>query len=112
MQLLGSENVICYTHDMCWNPYLNAVVAVAYIWGIGFLIHYISSLHRDTPDNLTGSIAAISLMVFSAAVMAFLFFYRPVVLLIENKKDEAFLFFLKTLGTFGVLTFLVVLTVL
>lgn len=97
---------------MRWNPYLNAIGAAAYIWGIGFLINYISSLHSDTPDNLTGSITAISLVVFSAAVMAFLFFYRPVVLLIENKKDEAISFFLKTLGVFGLATLLVALTVL
>ena len=97
---------------MRWNPYLNAIGAAAYVWGVGFLIHYISSLNRDTPDNLTGSIAALSLLVFSAAVMGFLFFYRPGVLLVENKKDDAISFFLKTLGTFGVITLLVILTVL
>ena len=97
---------------MRWNPYLNAIGAAAYIWGIGFLLNYISSLRSDTPDNLTGPIMAISLVVFSAAVMAFLFFYRPVVLLIENKKDEAISFFLKTLGVFGLATLLVALTVL
>jgi hypothetical protein len=97
---------------MRWNPYLNAIGAAVYIWGIGSLIQYIGSLHRDTPDNLVGSIAALSLLVFSAAVMGFLFFYRPAVLLVENKRDEAVLFFLKTLATFGVITVLVVLTVL
>jgi len=97
---------------MRWNPYLNAIGAAAYIWGVGFLIHYIGSLHRDTPDNLIGSIAALSLLVFSAAVMGFLFFYRSAVLLVENKRDEAIFFFLKTLGTFGVITLLVILTVL
>jgi hypothetical protein len=104
--------MVWYTHRMRWNPYLNAIGAAAYIWGVGFLIHYISYLHHDTPDNLTGSIAAISLLVFSAAVMGFLFFYRPAVLLMENKRDEAVFFFLKTLGTFGAITLLVVLTVL
>jgi len=97
---------------MKWNPFLNAVGAAAYIWGVGFLISYIGSLHRDTPDNLIGSIAALSLLVFSAAVMGFLFFYRPAVLLIENKKSEAVSFFLKTLGTFGVITLFVILTIL
>jgi hypothetical protein len=97
---------------MRWNPYLNAITASAYIWGIGFLINYISSLHHDTPDKLTDPIAALSLLVFSVAVMGFLFFYRPAVLLIDNKRDEAVSFFLKTLGTFGVITLLVILTVL
>jgi len=49
---------------MRWSPYVHALGAVAYIWGVGFLIHYIAALHHDTPDNLTGSITAISLMIF------------------------------------------------
>ena len=97
---------------MRWNPFLNAAGAAAYIWGIGLLIGHIARLHHDTPDNLVGSVAALSLLVFSAAVMAFLFFYRPVVLLLENKRDEAVSFFLKTLGTFGAITLLAILTVL
>lgn len=97
---------------MRWNPYINAIGATAYIWGIGLLIHRIASLHHDTPDNLIGSIAAISMIVFSAAVMGFLFFYRPVALLVENKRDEAIFFFLKTLGTFGAITLFVVSAIL
>ena len=97
---------------MRWNPFLNAAGAAVYIWGIGLLIGHIARLHHDTPDNMVGSIAALSLLVFSAAVMGFLFFYRPAVLLVENKRDEAVSFFLKTLGTFGVITLLVILAVL
>lgn len=97
---------------MTWNPYQNAIVAVAYIWGVGLLINRISSLHHDTPDNLVGSMSAISLVVLSVAVMAFLFFFRPIVLLLEDKKKEAFTFFLKTLATFGAVTLLTVSTLL
>lgn len=103
---------MAYTFSMRFSPYLHALAAAAYIWGIGSLLFYISSLHHDTPDTFVAPIVALSLFVFSAAVMAFLFFYRPVVLLIEHKREEAFLFFLKTLGTFGLLTVLVVLTIL
>jgi hypothetical protein len=84
---------------MRWNPYINGLVAVAY-----------ARLHHDTPDNLIGSIAALSLFVCSAAVMVFLFFYRPAMLLIEKKHTEAVPFFLKTLGVFAGLTLLAVLT--
>lgn len=97
---------------MPWNPYIHALAATTYIWGVGFLIHYISSIHHDTPDKFVDPIAALSLLVFSVAVMAFLFFYRPAVLLIENKRKEAVSFFLKTLGAFGVATVLVILAVL
>ena len=97
---------------MRWNPMLNAFGAVAYIWGIGLLIHHISSLHHDTPDKLVDSIAALSLVVFSVAVMAFLFFYYPLVLLMENKKNEALSYFLKTLGAFGAITALMIALIL
>lgn len=97
---------------MRWNPFLHAIGAAAYVWGVGFLIHHIASLHHDTSDNTIGSIAALSLFIFSAATMGFLFFYRPVMLLIENKKGEAITFFLKTLCAFGVVTLLAVLIIL
>lgn len=93
------------------NPFVHGIGASVYILGLVLLINHIAALHHDTPDNLLGSIAALSLFVFSAATMAFLFFYRPVVLLIDNKKTEAVSFFLKTLGTFGLITLLAVLTV-
>jgi hypothetical protein len=95
---------------MKWNPFVNAIGAALYITCIGLLMGHIASLHHDTPDNLIGTITAISLFVFSAAVMGFLFFYRPAVLLLEGKRKEAVVFFFKTLGTFGVITLLAVLT--
>lgn len=95
---------------MRWNPFLNGAGATAYVWSIGLLINHIARLHHDTPDNMVGSIAAISLFTFSAAVMAFLFFYRPIMLLIADKKREAIVFFLKTIGVFGTITLLVILT--
>lgn len=70
-------------------------------------MHFISSIRHDTPDTLLDGVGVMSLFVFSAAIMAFLFFYRPVVLLIEHKKAEAVSYFLKTLGTFGVITVVV-----
>src|ERR1041384_2883538 len=88
---------------MRWNPFVNALAAAAYIWGVGWLMDYITVTQQNTPYNIVDPIAAISLVVFSAAFMAFLFFYRPVVFLIENKKEEAISFFLKTLATFGLL---------
>ncbi len=97
--------------NMKWNPFVNGVGAAAYVWALVLLISHIANLHHDTPDNVVGSVAAISLFVFSAAVMAFLFFYRPVMLLFEDKKAEALSFFFKTLLTFGLLGLLAILTV-
>lgn len=92
---------------MKWNPFINATVATAYIGAIALFMHFIESLRHDTPDTLFDSIGVMSLFVFSAAVMTFLFFYQPVLKLIENKKTEAVSYFLKTLGIFGVITVIV-----
>ncbi len=99
---------------MRWNPFLNAGIAAAYVWGVVLLIQFISSFRANTPDTLLDSVSALSLLVFSAALMGFLFFYRPVTLMLEDKKEEAAAYFLKTLGTFGaiLLAVIVALTVL
>lgn len=89
---------------MRWNPLLNAAAAAAYIGAVVVFLHFLESIRHDTPDTYIDGIGFISLVVFSAAMMAFLFFYRPLVLLIDNKKPEAISYFLKTLGVFGVIT--------
>ncbi len=86
------------------NPFLSAFTAAAYIGAVALFIHFIGSLRHDTPDTLLDSMGLISLVVFSAAIMAFLFFYQPVLKLIENKKAEALSYFLKSLGIFGAVT--------
>ena len=89
---------------MKWNPVLNALAASAYIGGIVTFLHFIESIRRDTPDTLLDGLGVISLFVFSAAVMAFLFFYEPAIRLLENKRKEAVTYFLQTLGIFGLIT--------
>lgn len=95
---------------MKWNPYLNAAGAAGYIGAVVLFMHFIQSLRHDTPDTLLDGMGAISLLVFSAAIMALLFFYQPVLKLIDNKRAEALSYFLKTLAMFGVIT-IVVLTI-
>lgn len=92
---------------MKWNPILNAVAASTYIATLVTFMHFIESRRHDTPDTLIDGMGFISLFVLSVAVMAFLFFYQPVTMLIENKKAEAMSYFLKTLGVFGVITVVV-----
>jgi cellulose synthase/poly-beta-1,6-N-acetylglucosamine synthase-like glycosyltransferase len=89
---------------MRWNPIYNAVGAACYIGTVAAFMHFITSIRHDTPDTFFDGMGFLSLFVLSAAVMSFLFFYQPVSLLIENKKKEALMFFLKTLGAFGLIT--------
>ncbi|MDB5187514.1 MAG: hypothetical protein JWO50_34 [Candidatus Kaiserbacteria bacterium] len=97
---------------MKWNPIYNAIGAAAYVWTVGIVMNYVGQTHSNVPDTFIDPIVVLSLLVFSAALMGFLFFYYPAILLIENKKKEAVDFFLKTLGVFGLLTLVAVLTVL
>lgn len=92
---------------MKWNPFLNAGLAVAYIGVVSVFLRFIESIRHDTPDTWIDGVGFMSLFVFSAAVMAFLFFYQPVLLLVENKKAEAVSYFLQTLGLFGIVTVIV-----
>lgn len=92
------------------NPFFNAGIAAAYVWGVEILIHFLSP-PPNTPDTFLTSIIAISLLVFSVALMGFLFFYHPVALMLENKKEEAVSYFLKTLGAFGAIVFVVIVVV-
>lgn len=96
---------------MKWNPFLNAVAASAYIGLVALFMHFIESLRHDTPDTFVDGIGVMSLFVFSAAVMAFLFFYQPMVRLVGDKRAEAVSYFLKTLGIFGVITAIILLLV-
>jgi hypothetical protein len=59
---------------------------------------------RNKPDTFFAPIVVLSVFTLSVAVMAFLFFYQPLMLFIEGKKKEAINLFIKTVGVFGVIT--------
>jgi hypothetical protein len=85
------------------NPYLNALLAAAYIGLVVFTIHTFAP-GPDTPDSFPlVPMAAISLFTLSAAVMGFLFIYEPLRLFLEGQKEKALPFFLKTLASFAVI---------
>jgi hypothetical protein len=67
-------------------------------------MRFIESIRHDTPDTFFDGIGFLSLFVLSVATMAFLFFYQPAVFLLEHKHKEAFLYLVKMLGTFGLIT--------
>lgn len=96
---------------MKWSPYINAFIAILYICVIVIFTHFIGKIRHDTPDTIFDGIGALSLFVFSAATMGFLFFYQPVIKLIENKKTEALSYFFKMLTTFGILTIIMLILV-
>jgi hypothetical protein len=86
------------------NPILNALGASAYIGLVVTLIHFVSQTQRNKPDMAFAPVAFLSLLTLSAVVMAFIFFYQPLLLFIDGKKKEAVSLFVKTAGVFAALT--------
>ena len=95
---------------MLKNPYLNAFMALGYIAGIVLVISKTSSIAANTPDTILAPVTMLSLFVLSAAIMGILFVYEPLRLFLENQKQQALSFLLKTVGTFA--CFVLILAVL
>lgn len=88
---------------MTKNPFLNAGLAALYIVAVVSFINFLQVL-GDEPETILIPMAMLSLLVLSVAVMAFLFFFQPVQLLIGGDRQGAASLFLKTLATFAVIT--------
>lgn len=88
---------------MTTNPFINALAAVGYIIGVVLVIFYGGPLlgGPDGKDTVFIPMAMLSLFVFSAATMAYIVLYQPLVMFLDNKKAEAVSLFLKTIGALG-----------
>ncbi len=91
---------------MTKNPFLNALVAAAYIALIALLITFGERFFGPV-NQVVGPIAFISLFTLSAAVMGYFFLYQPFVLYFEGKKKQAVNLFLQTVAVFGAITLLI-----
>src|SRR4030043_1929698 len=89
---------------MSKNPFINALSASAYIVLGVTVMTFVTQPLKNKPDTFFAPIVFLSLLTLSVAVMAFLFFYQPLMLFIEGKKKEAVNLFIKTVGIFAVFT--------
>ena len=89
---------------MKYNPFVNAFLALSYI----VLIVLVMSSFVDGPVEqkapLLMPIVMLSLLTLSVAVMGYLFVYQPLQLYIDGEKQKAVHLFLRTVGTFAVIT--------
>ena len=83
-------------------------MALGYIAGIILVISKTSSIAANTPDTILAPVTMLSLFVLSAAIMGILFVYEPLRLFLENQKQQAFLFLIKTVGTFACFVLIIV----
>lgn len=89
------------------NPFLNALTAAGYIFLVVTTMTLITQPLRDKPDTFFAPIAVLFVLTLSVAVMAYLFFYQPLLLFIDKKKKEALDLFVKTVGFFAIFTIIV-----
>ncbi len=87
---------------MSKNPFYNAVVALGYIVSVVTVIFYGSFIFGDE-ETILIPMAMLSLFVFSASLMGYVFLYQPLALYFDGKKAEAAQLFLATVGYFGAL---------
>ena len=86
------------------NPYLNALGASLYIGVVGTFMHWMEKGYANTPDKWYSGIAFISLLTLSVATMGYFFVMKPLLMYLDGDKSGAVSFFLKTLGTFAIIT--------
>jgi hypothetical protein len=86
------------------NPLINALGASTYILLVVTVMNIATRTLKNKPDTFFAPAVLISLVTLSAAVMAYVFFYHPVQLLLEGKKKQAVRLFVQTVGIFGVIT--------
>jgi len=89
---------------MSKNPIINALSASAYIILGVTIMTFVTQPLRNKPDTFFAPIVFLSLLTLSVAVMAFLFFYQPLLLFIEGKKKDAVNLFIKTVSIFAAIT--------
>jgi hypothetical protein len=90
-------------NGMTKNPLINALVGLLYISCVASLLFY-AAPHIGIENTVLIPIAMLSLFVFSAATMGYVFLYEPLQLFIDGKKKEAVTLFLRTLFIFAAVT--------
>src|SRR3990167_6819964 len=91
---------------MSKNPYLNALLASAYIAVIASVMYFGSQNAGQVEDSVLAPITMLSLLVLSVDTMGYLFFYQPAQLFMAGRAAEAGTFFFKTVGLFALVTFI------
>lgn len=89
---------------MSKNPFVNAFSASAYIVFVVSVMTLVTQPLKNKPDTFAAPMMVMFVLTLSVAIMAFLFFYQPLLLFIEGKKREAINLFVKTVGVFAIVT--------
>jgi hypothetical protein len=88
---------------MTKNPIVNAFCAALYI-GIVSSVMFFGQPLVNPVDNVLMPITMLSLLTLSVAMMAYAFFYQPVLMYLDGHKTQAVQLGVRTIGAFAVIT--------
>jgi len=88
---------------MTKNPLVNGLSASFYIFFITLVMTWGEKV-VPREDTFMAPIVVLSLFTLSAAVMAYVFCFQPVIMYVDGKKKQAVQLFLKTLIVFATIT--------
>jgi hypothetical protein len=94
---------------MTTTPFYNAFFAIAYIITLVSVLIQGPTFLALPDQSIFYPILALSLLVLSVSLMAYLFFYEPLLMLLDGKRTEALRFFLSTVGIFAAATLVILL---
>jgi len=92
---------------MSKNPFINALGASVYIFLVVSVMTFATQPLKDKPDTFFAPIGMLFMLTLSVAIMAYIFFYQPLLLIIDGKNKQAVNLFIKTVGIFGFIAFIV-----
>jgi hypothetical protein len=93
--------ILCYTYPMPPKPLYHALAAISYIVLLVSTAVVAPDLFNMPDESMFYPMLALSTLVLSVSVMAFLFFYQPIVYLLDGQREKAVRFFLHTVGMFA-----------
>jgi Na+/H+-dicarboxylate symporter len=88
------------------TPLFFALAAELYIMIVVTVITRVMPRFAGEPDSVFAPITALSVLVLSVALMAYLFFSVPIREYLDGNKERAVRFLLKTIAYFAVCTVL------
>jgi hypothetical protein len=96
---------------MTKNPFMNALIAIAYIALISTFMFYGQGA-IGPGDSVIMPMTMLSLLTLSAAFMSLTFFYRPVRMYLDGDKQGSVSLLVKTIVIFGCVTVLLIATLI
>lgn len=95
---------------MTKNPFYNAFFAISYIVCLvtGFNL-VANGLEGVIQETILLPMGALGVLVFSVALMAYLFFFHPLMMILDGKRHEGVQLFLQTVTIFALMTVVVIL---